>query len=161
NNYASVLSRGSRRALRQIPFVATALFVLLNSARIEAIPAHIYISGTLTDGNGRPPMFKDEQGRTTEPKLAAHIQFFSSDTNQLVAADILTTTSQVIEGVFNIPVLLTDELLALDQLWYSLAIDADRNGLDSNDQFEGRFRIVSVPFALTAKPVKFFDTQPI
>src|SRR5206468_2490555 len=109
-------------------FLTAALFGAFNSPRVEAIPAHIYISGTLTDENGKPPVFRDEQGNTTEPMLAAHLQFFSSETSPIFAADILTTTSQIIEGVFNIPVLLTDDLLALDQLWYSLAVDADRNG---------------------------------
>ena len=73
--------------------------------------------------------------------------------------DSQTTETQAVRGVFAISVMVPEEMLTLDEVWYSLAIDTNLNGLDEADLFEGRFQIASVPFSLSTQPADFFATH--
>ena len=89
--------------------------------------------------------------------LNARLDFFDSETTPTFFA-MMYTTATVYNGYFSIKVVPPDPVLAKDSVWYDLSIDADRNGLTGGDQFEGRFELGAVPFALQGAPRTFFTT---
>lgn len=138
------------------------LLLLCATCPCFAIPAQTFINGTLMDEQGKPLMFHDAAGTTLSTvNLTAVVTFYTSETATVSIYQEVTTTTVFATsgGVFSVGFTLPDSLLALNALWYSLAIDSDQNGIDPDDTFEGRFQITAVPFALSAKPVVFYDTH--
>ncbi len=88
---------------------------------------------------------------------------------QLVFYQDLTTTTQIgaissgtllsASGVFSIEVDVSGAIIALPEVWYELAVDIDQDGIDSQDWFTERFKIVPVPYALTGTATEFFITH--
>lgn len=133
------------------------------SAAAWAIPVNFNISGRLEDASGNPLIYNIQHGpseveRDVQVSLQARVTFYNSSSSATVLDDMQVTATAK-SGYFNIPVVMKDNLLAQDSLWYALAIDTNQNGLDGNDNFAGRFQINAVPFALSAKPVKYFSTH--
>lgn len=125
------------------------LLMLLPGARaVHAIPDVIAISGVLEDADGAAVDSPPEG-------FLARIEFFASATSTQVV-DSVTTRTVVNSGVFSIRHRPSDSLLALDAVFYTLAIDNENNGLDPSDEFPERFEITSAPFALSGAPADFF-----
>lgn len=113
-----------------------------------AVPPRIIVSGYLETDAGVP----------LNGTFACEITFFKTATIT-ASIDSQTTETQAVRGVFAIAVTVPEEVLTLDEVWYSLAVDTNLNGLDEADLFAGRFQIASVPFALSTQPADFFATH--
>ena len=121
----------------------------------------LWISGRLLDANGNPIHYYAGTGESRyeiKVNLGAQIVFYDSETTQS-STSTLDTTAEANEGYFNISFILPGSLLAKNQIYYTLAIDADQNGLTSADLFAGRFQIGAVPFALSTQPSHSFMTH--
>ncbi|MEN6625831.1 MAG: hypothetical protein ABFD69_06330 [Candidatus Sumerlaeia bacterium] len=133
------------RVLRVLVMIYFTMFV----NRAYAIPNTINISGYIEDTNRTP----------IDGTFDFQVKFYTTETTTSFLCDISSTTA-VISGVFAIPITLPSALLTLDDVWYSLAIDTNRDGLNDQDLFNGRFQITAVPYALSGKPAPFFSTHP-
>lgn len=142
--------------------VLSALFLLGTVVCCWSVPVNISIDGQLLDENGDPREYRDESGELLQYlSLAAEVRFHPSRTSPSIL-HIVEATAGVYPSagsVFSIPLAMPSALLVYDELWYSLAVDTDMDGIDEDDFFSDRFEILSVPFALSAKPVTYFDTQ--
>lgn len=126
-----------------------------------AIPPTLNISGRLLDRNGTPVRYYQDNpsGRVEIPvQLTAELKFYDTQTTT-TASCTLPATAKAYQGYFGIIFTPPDSLLTKDSLYYSLSIDADQNGLTTDDAFPDRFQVSSVPFALSAKPSTFFTTH--
>ena len=116
----------------------------------SAISNSITISGFLTDSDNNP----------VTGTFAAEVDFYADQTTTTMIVAATTTTLTVSEGVFSFILGVPNQLLAMNQVWYSLSIDTDQNGLDPDDLFGERFQITSVPCALSTQPVNSFEPIP-
>lgn len=126
-----------------------------------SIPATLSVSGRLLDAKGEPIRYYQGSGATRieiEVNLTAELKFYDSETAS-TPIYTLTTTATAYSGYFNIRFTLPGSVLVKDQVYYTMAIDADRNALSSADLFAGRFQLGSVPYALSAKPAHAFTTH--
>lgn len=126
-----------------------------------AIPATLSVSGRLLDAKGEPIHYYQIIGTSRieiEVNLAAELKFYDSETSQ-APIHTLSATAVANYGYFSIQFTLPGSVLTRDQMFYMMAIDADRNGLTGADLFAGRFQFGSVPFALSAKPAHAFTTH--
>ena len=121
--------------------------MILITSSLMSIPSVISITGSL----------KDSQGNPISGNFATEIKFYATETGTTVL-DTVITTAQVTSGVFNITFTPPDSIMMVDDIWYSLAIDSNSNGLDSSDLFANRFRITSVPYSLSTPPLNYFNT---
>lgn len=127
-----------------------ALAIFLGMASLaSAIPSTISVSGRI-DGNAR----------AIDGTFTAQIDFFETKTSTTVVST-QTASITVTSGVFSASIEVPDTLLALDSLYYSVAIDLDGNGIDAGDTFEDRFEVTSVPYSLGARPAPVFLTAPV
>jgi len=126
------------------------LLLCIGVQNSSAIPNSITISGYLTDGDNNP----------VTGNFASQVNFYADQTTTTIIATVTTTTLTVSEGVFSFILVLPTPLITMSQAWYSLAIDTDQNGLDSNDLFGSRFQITSVPYALSAQPTNYYLPYP-
>ena len=122
----------------------------------------ITISGFLEDIGGIP----------MNDRFNAEVKFYETSTSTIVLQTDTFTTSLAVNpsssvvggvkicgGVFAFDVVPTSSVLALDVIWYSLAIDTNENGLDAGDLFEERFKINAVPLLLKGKIKSFWATH--
>ena len=119
------------------------------------------VSGRLLDASGNPIRYYEGTGPSRHEvtvNLTSQLKFYDSETGQ-TPMHTLATTAEAMGGYFSIYFTLPGPVLLKDQIYYTLAIDADRNGLTSNDLFTGRFQIGAVPFALSAQPSHNFTTH--
>lgn len=126
-----------------------------------SIPAMLAVSGRLLDAKGEPIHYyeTDAYGKhEIQVALVAELKFFDSETAQ-TSIHTLNATAVANNGYFSIQFTLPGSVLTKDQIFYTLAIDTDRNGLTSADLFASRFQFGSVPFALSAKPAHAFTTH--
>jgi hypothetical protein len=133
-----------------------------------AIPLDLSVSGQLLDGDGNPMIFRELRvppgGGSAEMvpvhrALAARLIFFN-DRAATQSLTIVDASADAYNGYFAIYYQLPGSTLAQDELWYDLAIDVDGDGVTAEDFFEDRFRIASVPFALSAQPTTFMIPFP-
>jgi hypothetical protein len=122
------------------------------------------VSGRLLDAKGEPIHYYEgaNEGRhEVRVNLAAELVFYDSETTQTSMYTISspTITAEAFDGYFSIHFTLPGSVLLKDHIYYTLAIDADRNGLTDADLFAGRFQIGAVPFALSAQPSHSFTTH--
>ena len=126
-----------------------------------SIPTEIGVSGRLLDSNGNPIHYTihDPMAGTVEQHvtLPSRIDFWDSTTAATPFASLLTVTS-AFNGYFNMGFVPPISVITKDVIWYSVAIDVDRNGLTSSDNFPERIQITSMPYALSAKPQNAFVT---
>lgn len=127
--------------------VITAAFLLM-AQPVSAIPEKIAVSGVLVDENTEP----------LSGNFAMQVSFFDQpSTTSLIGS--VTVNIEVEAGLFGVAVGVPSELTTLEQVWYRASVDLDGDGFDAADQFPDFHEIVSVPFALTGKPVEVFETS--
>ena len=139
--------RPERHVTLSVLMPLAALFMAAHGSA-SAIPPRIIVSGYL----------ETDAGVSLNGTFDCEITFFETATITS-SIDSQTTETQAVRGVFAISVTVPEEILTLDEVWYSLAIDTNLNGLDEADLFEGRFQIASVPFSLSTQPADFFATH--
>ena len=142
--------------------LASALIGVLTFMHVPcawSIPNSITVSGYLEDEDGAP----------IEGEFPWEIRFYSTETTttalSVIAWDSPTSPpalAKCVLGLFEIIIDPVPEvLMRLDEVWYSLAIDIGLDGLNADDLFEDRFRITSVPFALTGQVTDYFVTHEV
>jgi len=133
--------------LIQVVIAASILFL---GAAWANPPATINVHGSLVGPDGMPLM----------GTRAYVVRFFDAavDGTQL-GGDLTGTVELSPEGLFNLPVVLPAEALAVPEVWYELGIDSDVTPDDNadDDVFPERIRVHSVPFALEAGDVTHLD----
>jgi len=138
--------------MRLISFkTTTALLAMILLFSATANSAPISIGGTL---------------EITDPITSETVSLAGVFDWQLVFYQDLTTTTQIgaissgtllsASGVFSIEVDVSGTIIALPEVWYELAVDIDQDGIDSQDWFTERFKIIPVPYALTGVASPFF-----
>ena len=127
-----------------------ALFSLILSSQSFAIPTNIALSGFATDDGDLP----------LDGVFDWELQFYNTiDSATLI--DSVTGTALVDEGIFQLVLKAPEEILILDEVWYCLALDTDRNGIEEEDFFVDRFQMTSVPFALSGQASRMFTTGTV
>ncbi|MDK2970390.1 MAG: hypothetical protein PWP23_145 [Candidatus Sumerlaeota bacterium] len=124
--------------------------LLLAASAASAIPSNFTISGVLKDTNGQflPDAYS----------VATQVVFYGSETSE-TALETVTTACNIRSGLFSARIYFPISLLSQDELWYTLALDTDGNGLDANDVFAERFYISAVPFSINSQPATIFSTH--
>ena len=140
------------------------LWILIGFAGLSGVgwaTPQLGVSGRLLDASGNPIHYYEGTGinrQEVKVNLTSQLKFYDSATN-LTPLYTLSTTAEAMGGYFSIYFTQPGSVLLKDQIYYTLAIDTDRNGLTSSDLFSGRFQIGAVPFALTAQPSHSFTTH--
>lgn len=138
------------------------IFLLLSVAQCSwSMSSTLCTSGRLLDANGNPKHYYKQFGNTSvewPTTLTTQMKFYGSETTT-TCIYTLNTTCLAKHGYFTLNFSLPWSVLQKEPLYYSLAIDADQNGLTSSDQFAGRFTWGVVPWALSAKPSHNFTTH--
>ena len=120
------------------------------TASFSEVPESISIQGTLQDQGGDPLTgIRDWQ-----------LNFFDAATlGSQIGSDVTGTLTLSEGGRFNIELIPPSAILSASDVWYELAIDSDLipDGIDEDDYFPSRVRILSVPFALKASESDTLD----
>ena len=123
------------------------LAVVFCSLNAFAIPDKIAVSGTLTDATGNP----------IAGDFQMMVSFYSEPSEDALIGS--TTMEISVDGsYFIVAVSVPAELTVLDRAWYVVSVDIDHDGFDPEDRFEEFHEIYAVPFALSGKPVDYFET---
>ena len=125
----------------------TLLCVLLAVVVVRAdVPDTITVHGQLLDDTGTPLTGNRDY----------EITFYDAEVDGTPLGTTFTGTTELsLEGIFDIPLVLSEEAKVVAELWYAIAVDSDAvaNGIDGNDVFPNRIKVESVPFALQADTV--------
>ena len=108
---------------------------------IATPPPEINIQGTLEEPNGEPVTGARDY----------RVRFFESETGGSAIGEVTGTVSLSDAGRFSIDVVPPSAALDAAEAWYELAIDGAADGIDPDDIFPNRVRILSVPFALASR----------
>lgn len=138
----------ARPGRRRAAFIfALALAALAGSG--WAIPPEVAVTGYLTEGAPPTPVTGN---------FALRVIFYDSQACTHSLATV-TTAATVQEGVLNATIKLPEDLLGCEELWYKVDLDRDGNGFDVSDRFGETVRLTSVPYALSAQPVRYFESH--
>lgn len=125
-----------------------ALLVLLALPLAVLATPRFTLSGVLQDGQGNP--------LPNDWNVPTQLVFYATETSE-TDLETVDATSDILRGIFTAQVPFPNALLVYDEIWYTLAIDTNRDGLDEGDLFEGRFRIAHVPLAVATAVQDRFD----
>lgn len=117
-------------------------------------PETVNIHGSLVDSGGNP----------LAGVRACLVRFYDAEVyGAQLGGDLTVTVAVSSGGLFNLPVVLSPEVLAADEVWYTLGIDTDAppDGNAEDDFFPERIRVHSVPFALEAGTVVQVDAGSV
>ena len=112
-----------------------------------AVPESVSIQGTLEAPGGGP----------LTGTHAYQLRFFNDSTAGSLLYDVTGAVGLSDAGRFSIEWTAEPAILAVTEVWYQLAIDANDDGIDANDVFPERVQIHSVPFALKASESDTLD----
>ena len=99
----------------------------------------------------------DSFDNPTTGTFASQIIFYGTQTSTTTLQTIKGTMS-VVAGVFAQSISPAEAVISLSEVWYTLAIDIDMDGIDASDLFGDRFQVTSVPFALSSQASTYFNT---
>lgn len=101
---------------------------------------------------------QDEQGNPlpNDWNVPTQLVFYATETSE-TGLETVNATSDILRGIFTAQVPFPNALLVYEEIWYTLAIDTNRDGIDEGDHFEGRFRIAHVPMAVVTAVQDRFD----
>ncbi|MBX3729006.1 MAG: hypothetical protein KF858_07455 [Candidatus Sumerlaeia bacterium] len=125
-----------------------ALLVLLALPLAVLATPRFTLSGVLQDGQGNP--------LPNDWNVPTQLVFYATETSE-TDLETVDATSDILRGIFTAQVPFPNALLVYDEIWYTLAIDTNRDGIDAGDLFEGRFRIAQVPLAVATSALDQFD----
>ena len=126
------------------------LLAFVEGVAQAAIPNEISVQGTL-EASGGGPLSGVRDYR---------VRFFESGTGGSSIGEVLGTVSLSTGGRFSIDLVPPEAALDAAEAWYELAIDAAADGIDPNDIFPNRVRILSVPFALHSADAQTLGETP-
>lgn len=160
-NLAHRHPRGESPASR-VALIFLALFTLLAPAG-WAIPHEVAVTGYLTEQTTTSVAITTGTlvKTVTTPvtgDFPLRMTFKDTPTTTTVVV-VVTTTAQVREGVLNAIIQLPEELFVREEVWYLVDLDRDNNGFDAGDRFGQAVRLTSVPYALSAQPLKYFESH--
>lgn len=142
---------GSYRTAMAGIFVA---LLLLGTPVWSDLPETVNIHGSLLGSDGE----------ALSGARACMVRFFDAESDGAqLGGDLVGVVELSLKGLFNMPVDIPAEALAVPAVWYELGIDTDTppDGDGSDDMFTQRIRVHSVPFALEAGTVAHLEAESI
>jgi hypothetical protein len=120
---------------------------------VWSIPQEVTITGYLTEAQGDPPIDVPVTG--SFPMQVTFVE----DVQEFNEVAVVDCTAEVEQGILNTTLALPDAVLVLEEVWYLVAIDVDGDGFDESDQFGTPMRLTSVPYALSGKPLTYYESH--
>lgn len=134
--------------LRRLSTLALAVGMVFSAAGARAASDSIVVSGFLEDDAGEP----------FSGLIATRIRFHADPATPAYLEEH-TTDTLVLNGVFSVPVRVSQAALGSDRIFYSVAMDTGGDGLDESDTFDERFELHAVPLAMKTKEAEFYATH--